>query len=88
MYKSYDVQCEDCGNIFEIFIGDNEEMPNCTNCNGENLNRVFNTFNFKLLYDNKRHICGWKYNNYETSQYYRKVKEARARGENVKAPDE
>lgn len=88
MYKYYDVQCEDCGNEFEVFIGDDEEVPICPHCCGSNIKRLYTTFNYKLLYDNKRHICGWSDNNYETSQYYRKVKEARARGENVKAPDD
>jgi hypothetical protein len=44
--------------------------------------------NFKLIYNNKKDVCAWSDNNYETSQYWSKVKEARERGENVKGLEE
>lgn len=86
MLKYYDTECKRCGTIKEILV-DNEKMPVCEECGGE-LKRLFTTFNFKLVYNNKTDCCAWGDNNYESSQYYRKIKEARAQGLDAHAPEE
>lgn len=87
MFKIYDTECTSCGEIIEQTIEDNEEIGNCPICGGD-MKRIFTTMNFKLLYNNKTDVCGWAAHGYEESQYYKNVKEARARGENVKSPDD
>ena len=86
MIKIYDIECEDCKRMFESFIEDGG-FPQCPVCGGDT-HRVYTTMNFKLIYNNKKDICAWSDNNYETSQYWSKVKEARERGENVKGLEE
>lgn len=82
----YDTECKKCGNIEEQYIENGSFLP-CSKCGGE-IRRIFSKFNFKLIYNNKTDVCAWGDNNYETSQYWSKVKEARERGEKVKGVGE
>jgi predicted nucleic acid-binding Zn ribbon protein len=68
MYKIFDVQCEECKKIEEIFIDDKEDFPTCSECEGE-VKRIFTKFNFKLIYNNKTDMCAWGDNGYDSSQY-------------------
>lgn len=72
MIKIYDVECKNCGNIEEVFC---EEIPNCPIC-GRKRRRIFTTMNFKLIYNNKKDICGWNDSGYASSQYWSRVKQA------------
>ena len=85
MIKLFDFKCEKCNKEFEIYSEDIQNEK-CPECNGK-LTRIFSSMNFKLIYNNKTDMCGWADNNYDASQYYRQVNEARARGENVTVPD-
>ena len=88
MFRIFDVQCLDCGSIQEQMLGRDEEWSPCKECGSFNMSKIFTTMNFKLNYTPSKDICAWGDSNYETSQYWRKVNEARARGENVKSPDD
>ena len=84
MLKIYDCECQGCGNIEERISEDGVNFDPCSNC-GEEMKRIFTSFNFRLKYNNKTDVCSWGNHGYETSQYWKDVKEARARGENVKS---
>lgn len=83
MIKTYDVECEHCGNVEEQWIEDKEEFKPCSKCNGR-VKRTYSSFHFKLLYDNKKDSVGWSFNNYESSRYWDDVKSEREKGKDVK----
>lgn len=87
MYKIFDVQCQECDFIEEIFKDDEQDFPICSECGGKT-KRIYTSMNFKLVYNNKTDSCSWGDHGYASSQYWNNVKDARANGENVKAPDE
>ena len=87
MLKYFDVQCSGCSEIKEVLLDDGDPMPVCDEC-GSEMKRIFTSFNFKLIFNNKKDLCSWGDNNYETSQYYRKVNEARAQGYDAHAPED
>lgn len=87
MFKTYDVQCQKCGYETEILIDDKEDFPSCGECGGE-VKRIYTSMNFKLIYNNKTDMCSWGDHGYATSQYWSKIKEERAKGKDVKSPDE
>ena len=70
MLKSYDIICDVCDNVEEVFIdsGAGEKYPKCSMCGGE-MKRMFSSINFKLKYDNKTDVCGWADTGYASSQY-------------------
>lgn len=79
----FDCECKECGQITEQFLKTDEQPLECPVCKGET-KRVFTKMTFKLVYNNKTDVCAWGADNYETSQYWSKVNEARDRGEDVK----
>jgi len=84
----YDIKCKSCGDVREEFQkADQEIMGKCKECGGERV-RLVGAASFELKYDNKKDICGWAAHNYETSQYWTKVKEERAKGKDVKPLEE
>lgn len=87
MYKTYDVQCDECNEIEEVFIDDKEEFPVCSICGGK-VRRIFLNMNFKLIYCNKTDTCSWGDHGYASSQYWSQVKKQRAEGKDVKGIDE
>lgn len=87
MLKSYDTVCEDCGEIIEQFVESYELFKDCPICSGV-MKRMHTTMNYKLLYNNKKDICGWGDTGYATSQYWSKVKAEREKGNKVKAVNE
>lgn len=87
MLKYYDVKCTECGNIEEQLISNGNKFYKCSKCGGE-VKRVFTTFNYKLVYNNKKDICGWSFNNYDRSRYWDEVKSERAKGRDVKPANE
>jgi hypothetical protein len=50
------------------------------------MNRIYTKFNYKLIYNNKTDMCSWGIDGYASSQYWKNIKEARERGEDVKSP--
>lgn len=88
MLKSYDTECEDCGQVIEQYVEDGEELKRCPVCNGLT-KRIFTTMNYKLIYNNKTDVCSWSDHGYASSQYWSKVKEAENKtGKKHKAVDE
>lgn len=87
MKRLYDSECVKCNHILEQFAENEDSFILCPLC-GHKMKRLFSKMSFKLIYDNKKDMCAWGDNNYETSQYWSKVKEARERGEDVKAVNE
>lgn len=79
----YDLYCEKCGKeLFNKILKVEEELY-CEEC-GEKMKRYCNCRTFRLKYNNKTDICSWGDQGYNTSQYWRKVKEKREQGEKVK----
>mgnify|MGYP006896949147 CR=1 FL=1 len=83
MLMLYDTKCKECGAEKEQCIDHRESFEKCPECGCE-MQRIFTTMNYKLVYDNKRDICSWGDHGYATSQYWKKVKEERAKGNDVK----
>jgi len=83
MIKIYDVKCQECGNIEEQWVETNEDFKPCSKC-GSEVKRIYSSFHFKLLYDNKKDTVGWSFNNYERSKYWDDVKSEREKGKDVK----
>ena len=77
MSPLYDFTCV-CGNEIEVLCKMDEGVV-CSKCL-KPMKRVCNCRHFKLVYDNKRHVCDWSGN---SSNYWNDVKAARARGEDV-----
>ena len=86
MLKIFEYQCNDCKQIMEDFIDTNEVneeyTPKCIACSGET-QRIVSRTTFKLTYDPRVDTVGWAYDGYATSQYWKDVKAARERGEDV-----
>lgn len=80
----WDFECTNCNFEGEQLVSFNEQVK-CPKCDSL-LKRIFpNKTHFKLVYNNKTDICDWHGN---TSQYWSKVKEEKAKGRNVKGIDE
>jgi predicted nucleic acid-binding Zn-ribbon protein len=81
----YDFECHQCGKIFESLVDSGVEIIKCE-C-GYDAFKIFpqKSPSFKLVYDPKKDICDFDGN---TTQYYRKYEEAKARGENVRLPEQ
>lgn len=73
MIKVYDVRCPECGFKDEVYCED-KNFGNCPMCAGK-LEQVFSKFNFKLEYNPKTDVCSWGNDNYNTSQYWKDVKQ-------------
>lgn len=87
MLKLYDTECKECGQRIEQYKEDNESFDNCPVCS-EEMTRVFTTFNYRLVYNNKKDVCGWADNHYQSSQYWKNVKQQREQGYDVKPAEE
>ena len=88
MLKLYDIQCQNCGNIEEVLVETKNgsiinKLPKCEKCNGP-CKRIFSSFNFKLIYDNKTQSCGWGNNGYASNKYWDDVNAQRKQGKDVK----
>lgn len=88
MLKAYDIQCEKCNEVTEVFMECENgvilyEFPDCKKCGGKT-KRTYSKFNFKLVYDNKTQICGWSNNGYATNKYWDAVNKQRQLGNDVK----
>jgi hypothetical protein len=82
----FDFYCE-CGNEkIDVYCKVDDGII-CNKC-FSSMKRKCNCSHFKLLYDNKKDSCGWGYDGYASSQYWKDVKAARERGEDVKACNE
>ena len=79
----YDFYCEPCDRAEEI-ICKVDEGAICPRCM-KPMKRQISRCSFRLLYDPKIHCCDWEGND---SMYWKDVKDARARGEKVKAYNE
>jgi len=69
-----DLICPKCGHkaIDVIFKSVHDIIDRkCPDCDEMMVNICANG-SFELKYDNKKDICGWSADNYNTSQYYRK----------------
>ena len=55
--KYFDVYCENCGKEKEVFQNSDEDFPLCETCNTK-MKRLFSKFSFKLIYNNKKDVCG------------------------------
>lgn len=75
MLKAFDTKCSDCGQIIEQYVESNEQFRDCPVCCGK-MKRIFNTLNYKLIYNNKTDMCSWGDHGYVSSQYWSKIKEA------------
>ena len=79
--RIYDVECIKCGHVEEQWVEDNKFQP-CSKCGGS-VKRLFSTFNFKLVYDNKKDMCSWGYSGYSSSRYWEDIKKEKAKGKDV-----
>jgi hypothetical protein len=82
----FELKCLKCGDIAEEWMKHTDTWQNCSLCGGERTRLVGG--HFKLVYNNKTDMCTWGSEGYSSSQYWKKVKEARDRGENVKGINE
>jgi hypothetical protein len=73
----YDLKCTKCDKKGEDLVWD-DDFPLCDLCGAKMEIAYSNKFTFKLLYDNKKDVCGWGGDGYATSQYYRQIKEQEA----------
>jgi len=78
----FEYKCKVCNNIDEkLEFGKEMEQDHfCSKC-GKPSERIVSLPKFKLEYNPKRDICDWQGN---TSMYWKDVKAARERGEDVK----
>lgn len=84
MSPIYDFVCPVCGEEeYDVLCKFDDEI-HCWDCDGI-MERVCNCTNFQLKYNNKTDICDWEGN---SSQYWKDVKAARERGEDVKGWNE
>ena len=86
----YDMYCKKCDNEEKdvlLPVGDIYEYS-CHECGNWKMNKICSCKSFKLVYNNKTDICAWGNENYESSQYWKLIKEAREKGENVKSPND
>jgi hypothetical protein len=67
----YDVYCEKCGKIEEVWLNLNDPIPICS-CGNER-KRLCNCKSFELKYNPKTDICSWSSEGYKTTQRYRYV---------------
>lgn len=72
MLKVFDTYCV-CGYEEEVFCEDGN-FGICPKC-GKDLMRNFSTFNFELKYDPKKDKVAWGNSGYETSQYWKAIRE-------------
>lgn len=86
MFKIYDVRCEKCGLISEQWVETGKRFEKCP-CGGE-LERIFSSFNFKLLYNPKKDKVGWANSGYAESRYYDDYKAEKEKGNDVRPYDE
>ena len=68
----YDINCDVCGEVEEIFANWKDDIPICPIC-GSKRTRLCNCSHFELKYDSKTDICAWGNENYNTTQRYRYV---------------
>ncbi len=83
----YDFECPHCNNEFDYLAKNTViKYAKCPKC-GMKAKKVFpkKAANFNLTYNPKSDICDWDGN---TTQFYRSYDEAKARGENVRLPEE
>jgi hypothetical protein len=64
----YDIYCEKCDKIEEVWLNLNEDIPKCE-C-GNKRTRLITRSSFELKYNPKTDWCDWKGN---TTQRYRYV---------------
>jgi len=70
-----DLFCPICGKVKKdvAFYSINEEVVEvCEKCDIV-MKNICACGSFELKYDNKKDMCGWSADNYDSSQYYRKV---------------
>jgi hypothetical protein len=83
----YDFHCTKCGHEVEDVLCKMTEGMICEKCFSK-MEKACNCSHFKLVYNPKIHRVSWGDQGYSESQYWRDVKEARARGEKVKGANE
>lgn len=81
----FDWQCSHCNNIFEVLQKGGIEISTCPRCRGDSYKVFLKAPSLNLTYDPKTDMCDWDGN---SSQYYRSYNEAKARGEDVRLPEE
>jgi len=72
-----DLYCSKCGNkeLDVIFDSINDSInQKCSKCQSK-MSNLCACGSFELKYDNKKDMCGWSADNYDTSQYYRDSKD-------------
>lgn len=87
MYKLYDTECKECGQVIEQLLDDKENPEDCPVCQGK-MERIFTKMHFKLIYDNKTQMCGWSHNNYAHNCYWDEYRKAKAEGKDVRPATE
>lgn len=87
MFKIYEFQCKKCNQIIEEMIEIECDEIECPLCKGR-AKKIISNVSFKLLYDPKVDKVGWANDGYATSQYWKDMDAARARGEDVMPADE
>jgi len=86
MLRMFDWKCDHCNHEFESMQKDDVAIISCPKCKNDSY-RIFpkKAPNFNLTYNPKTDKVDFDGN---TSQYYRLYNEAKARGENVRLPEE
>lgn len=82
----YDYECGSCGYEFDQIVPYDTDDTICEKCGATARRTIIKGApKINLKYNPKSDICDWDGN---TTQYYRKYNEAKARGENVRLPEE
>lgn len=71
----YELECQQCGDIIHDIICHYDDIKNikCEKCGKKKFKNIAFCKSFELKYDPKKDTCGWSWDGYEKSQYYRDV---------------
>jgi hypothetical protein len=85
MAMLYDIYCSVCGKEIIDYWKEDSLFPECC---GKEMRPLIRCKSFELKYNSKTDMCTWGDQGYSSSMYWKAVKEARERGENVKGATE
>lgn len=82
----FDYFCE-CGERNELIVRRDEiDKQKCPNCGALMIRQFPDTFNFKLVYNNKTDMCSWGHEGYATSKYWDDVKKQKEKEGKITMP--
>ena len=71
----YTLECDNCGHVEEDVICSFDAIKKfqCSCCGKMKFRNIGFCSSFELKYNPKTDVCGWGFDNYATSQYYKDV---------------